>query len=73
MVKNKVVMKMKDVGVFPVQMDSTQNISARDQCSIVLRYIVSDRAKEKLVCLVNVNNSSKKYLHMPSYKIRLQK
>ena len=63
MVKNKVVKEVKDAGVFSVQMDSTQDISAHDQCAIVLRYVIGDRAKERLVCLINVDNSSKKYLH----------
>ena len=49
--------------MFSVQMNSTQDISAHDQCANVLRYVVADRAKERLVRLLNVDNSSGKCLH----------
>ena len=54
---------MKNAGTFSIQIDSTQDISVHDQCAIVLRYVVWNRAKERLVCLVNVDNSSEKCLH----------
>ena len=44
-------------------MDSTQDISVHDQCAIVIRYVVAERAKERLVRLVSVDNSSRKCLH----------
>ena len=40
----------------------SQDISSNDQCAIFSRYVVGDRAKEKQVCLVNVDNSSGKCL-----------
>ena len=49
--------------MFSVQIDTAQDISAYDQCTIVLRYVVRDRAKERLVRQVNVDNSSGKCLH----------
>ena len=49
--------------MFSIQIDSTQDISAHNQCVIVFKYVVRDRAKERLVCLVNVDNSSGKCLH----------
>ena len=42
--------------------DRSQDISSNDQCAIVLRYIVRERAKKRQVCLVNVDNSSEKCL-----------
>ena len=43
--------------------NQSQDISSNDQCAIVFRYVVGDRAKEKLVRLINVDNSSGKFLH----------
>ena len=49
--------------MFLVQMDSTQDVFAHDQCANVLRYVIGDRAKERLARQVNVDNSSGKGLH----------
>ena len=40
----------------------SQDISSNDQCAIVLRYVVGERAKKRLVNLENVDNSSGKCL-----------
>ena len=40
----------------------TQDISFNDQCAIVLRHVVGERAKKRLVRMVNVDNSSGKCL-----------
>ena len=63
MVKNEIMKERENAGMFSVQIDSTQDISSHYQCAIVLKYVVWDRAKERLVRLVNVNNSSGKCLH----------
>ena len=48
-VENEIMKEVKNAGMFSVQIDSTQNISAHLQCAIVLRYVVRDRAKERLL------------------------
>ena len=63
-VKNEIMKEVKNTGMLSVQIDSIQDISAHDQCAIVLRYVVRDRAKERLVRRINVDNSSGKCLHM---------
>lgn len=62
MVRNEIVKEVKNAGMFSAQIDSTQDISADDQCAIVLRYVVRNRAKERLVRLVNLDISSGKCL-----------
>ena len=62
-VKDNIVKEVKDAGIFSVQMDSIQDISAHNQCAIVLRHVVGDKAKERLARQVNANNSSGKCLH----------
>ena len=55
--------EVKNAGMFSVQIDSTQDIPAHDQCAVVVRYVVRDRDKERLVHLVNVDNSSGECFH----------
>ena len=64
MVKNEIMKEVKNAGTFSVQIDSILDISAHDQCGIVLGYVVRDRAKERLVRQVNVDNSRGKCLHI---------
>ena len=61
--KDKIVKEVNNAGTFSVQMNSTQDISAHNQCAIVLRYVVRNRVKERLSRQVNVDNSSGKCLH----------
>ncbi|CAH2319437.1 zinc finger MYM-type 1-like [Pelobates cultripes] len=61
MIKEDIVKEVNNAGMFSVQMDSTQDVSAHDQCAIVVRYVVED--KERLVRLLNVEDSSSKGLH----------
>lgn len=70
--KNEIVKEVKNAEMFSVQMGYTQDISAHDQCAIVLRYVVRDRAKERLVHLVNVDNSAENAC-TPCYEIHLQR
>ena len=63
MIKETIVKEVKAAGMYSVQMDSTQDISSHDQCAIVVRYVVSDMAKERLLRLVNVESSTGKNLH----------
>ena len=57
MIQERVVDDVKDAGLFSVQMNSTQDISTHDQCAIVVRYVKADKAKERLLSLVNVSDS----------------
>ncbi|CAL4153351.1 unnamed protein product, partial [Meganyctiphanes norvegica] len=50
-------------GIYSIQMDSTQDVSAHDQCAIVVRYVILGKVKERLVRLVRVDNSSGRSLH----------
>ena len=54
---------VKDAGLFSVQMDSTTDISTHDQCAVVVRYVQEGKARERLLRLVNVSDSSVQSLH----------
>ena len=49
MIKETISNEVKEAGQYSVQLDSTQDISTHDQCSIVVRYVLNDTAKEKLL------------------------
>jgi hypothetical protein len=44
--------------MFAIELDTTQDISVKDQCAIVVRYINSDGIHEKLLTMVNCTDSS---------------
>lgn len=46
--------------MFSVQIDTTQDISGKDQCSVILRY-VTDVVHERLVAVVSCEASSGRY------------
>ena len=63
MLKEKIAKYVNDAGLFSVQMDSTTNISTHDQCAVFVRYLQEDKARERLLRLVNVSESSAQSLH----------
>ena len=44
--------------MFLIQVDSTQDISSQDQCSIVVRYICDDLVHERLLAVIKCHDSS---------------
>ena len=60
MSNEKLAKYVNDVGLFSAQMDSTTDISTHDQCAVVERYVQEDKARERLLHLVNVSDSSAK-------------
>ena len=63
MLKEKLAKYVNDAGLFSVQMDSTTDISTHDQCAVVVRYVQEGKARERLLRLVNVSDSSAQSLH----------
>ena len=63
MLKEKIAKYVNDAGLFSIQMDSTTDISTNYQGTVVVRYEQEDKAKERLLRLVNVSNSSAQSLH----------
>uniref|UniRef100_A0ABD2X297 DUF4371 domain-containing protein n=1 Tax=Trichogramma kaykai TaxID=54128 RepID=A0ABD2X297_9HYME len=44
--------------MFTIQIDSTQDITVQDQCSIIIRYIYNDQSCERLLSVVRCQDSS---------------
>ena len=52
LVQESIVREVKEVGMFSVELDTTQDIMTQDQCSIVLRYVYEGVVHERLLSLV---------------------
>lgn len=52
--------EVQKAGMFSIQLDTTQDITSQDQCSIILRY-VTDTVHERLVALVRCEASTGQY------------
>ena len=48
LMKEKISNSVREAGIYSVQIDSTQNITSTDKCSVILRF-VSENVKELLV------------------------
>ena len=63
MIKEIISKEVNEDGQYSVQLDSTQDISTHDQCSIVVRYFLNDTAKERLLHLVKGDEASGRGYH----------
>ncbi|XP_069493780.1 zinc finger MYM-type protein 1-like isoform X1 [Ambystoma mexicanum] len=61
MIKMVICQEIKEAGIFSIQIDSTQDVSVTDQCSIRIRY-VTDTVHECLLAVTNCTLSTGKVL-----------
>ncbi len=45
-------------GMFSVQIDTTQDITTQDRCSVIVRYVTDDNIHERLVAVVKCEAST---------------
>ncbi len=57
LIKATIAEEVRQAGMFSVQIDTTQDISSKDQCSIILRY-VTDVFHERLIAMVECESST---------------
>ncbi|RXN33944.1 zinc finger MYM-type 1-like protein [Labeo rohita] len=57
LIKLTIAEEVRQAGMFSVQLDTTQDISSKDQCSIILRY-VTDVIQERLIAVVDCESST---------------
>ena len=57
LIKEKISAEVNEAGIFSVQVGTTQDITASEQCSIVLRYVHHALVKERLVGLVKCTST----------------
>lgn len=56
--KEKISSEIQKAKKFSVQIDSTQDVSVREQCAIIARYVYEGKVNERLLSLINVKKSS---------------
>ena len=62
-VQSKISSQIEKAGMFSIQLDTTQDVSTKDQCSIVLRYLDPslNSVKERLTSVIEAEASSGEY------------
>lgn len=58
--KKSISDEIREAVMFSVQLDTTQDISVQDQCSIILRYVNYKGIQEKLLAVITVQQSTGK-------------
>lgn len=53
--------QIKNAGMFSVQIDTTQDITTQDQCSVIVRYVTDNNIHERLVAMVKCEASTGQY------------
>ncbi|XP_022182803.1 zinc finger MYM-type protein 6-like [Myzus persicae] len=61
LIQEKIVADIKEAGIYSIQIDSTQDVSVKDQLSIIIRY-VTDRVEERLLSMVESHSGEGRYL-----------
>lgn len=56
-IKETISKEIKESEMYSIQIDTTQDINAEDQCSIILRY-VNDRVYERLISITNCTSTT---------------
>uniref|UniRef100_A0AAQ5XSS1 DUF4371 domain-containing protein n=1 Tax=Amphiprion ocellaris TaxID=80972 RepID=A0AAQ5XSS1_AMPOC len=57
LIEESISADIKKAGMFSVQLDTTQDITERDQCSVILRY-VTDAIHERLVAVIQCSTTT---------------
>lgn len=47
--KRSISSQIQESEIYSVQLDTTQDVSVQDQCSVILRYVNSKGVNEKLI------------------------
>ena len=52
LIQQTVAVEMRKAGMFSIQMGTTQDLTSKDQCAVVLRY-VTDVVHERLIAVID--------------------
>ncbi|CAH0549851.1 unnamed protein product [Brassicogethes aeneus] len=62
-IKKLIFEQIKSSGMFSLELDTTQDISVMDQCSVVVRYVYQKQVMERLVAVVSCHDSTGQGFH----------
>lgn len=57
-IKQAVSEEVNEARIFSIQIDTTQDISCQDQCSVIVRYVLNDKINEKLLGIVRCHSTT---------------
>lgn len=60
LIQESISSEIQEAGMFSVQIDTTQDITSQDQCSVILRY-VTDVVNGRLIAVVKCEKSTGQY------------
>ncbi|XDV21827.1 hypothetical protein PO909_026847 [Leuciscus waleckii] len=60
MIQQTIAVEVRKAGMFSIQIDTTQDLTSKDQCAVVLRY-VTDVVHEKLIAVIDCESSTGQY------------
>jgi len=63
LIKRSISSQIQEAEMYSVQLDTTQDVSVQDQCSVILRYGNSKEVNEKLIPIVTMKESIGKSFH----------
>lgn len=58
MIKSSISKEVIEAGMYSIQLDTTQDTSISDQCSIIIRYVSKFSVKERLIAMVKCKSST---------------
>ncbi|XP_051796629.1 protein FAM200A-like [Acanthochromis polyacanthus] len=58
LIKETIATEVNQAGMYTVQIDTTQDITSKDQCSVVVRYVTESSIQEKLLAVVECKSST---------------
>lgn len=61
LIQQTIAGEVKKAKMFSIQLDTTQDITSKDQCAIVLRY-VTDVVHERLIAVIDCKASTGEYI-----------
>ena len=57
LIKEKISNSVREAGIYSVQIDSTQDITSTDKCSVILRF-VRENVEERLLAVVDSHSAT---------------
>ncbi|XP_050065551.1 zinc finger MYM-type protein 1-like [Aphis gossypii] len=67
MIKSNISKEVIEAGMYSIQLDTTQDTSISDQCSIIIRYVSKFSVKERLLAMIKCNVNLRLEKHLLNY------
>ena len=61
-IQETIISEVKEAGIFSLEVDTTQDIIAHDQCAIIIRYVHNGEVHERLLSVIKATSSTGKAL-----------